>query len=139
MALEQNKRHNYRILANIHPEQRLAGHLNPLDISEEFVREQYRFCPHIIQYNIADMLRGEQERPTSRAGALPVILQVCVALLFLATGAFQIVMGDTLRRSKASVCRVVRQFFVSLVREDVNFPSIMPILSSTSSHNTSSS
>ena len=124
MALEENIRRRRRILANIHPDRRLADPLNPLDIPEECVRERYRFRPHTILY-IADMLRGELERPTARAGALPVILQVCVALRFLATGAFQIVVGDTLRLSKASVCRVVRQFCVALsrrMRDFIRFP-----------------
>ncbi len=85
MALEQNIHRMERILANIHPEQCLADPLNPLDIPEECVREQYRFRPHTILY-ITYMLRGELERPTARAGALPVILQVCVALRFLDTG-----------------------------------------------------
>ena len=56
------------------------------------------------------------ERPTLRSSPLPVLLQVRVALRFLATGSFLITVGDTVRSvSKSTVSRVVKHFIHSVI------------------------
>ena len=94
---------------------------NPMDIysNEEFVR-RYRFTKDTTTF-LVDLVREELERPTLRSCSLPVVLQVCIALQFYATGTFQHTVGDTLNISQSSVSKIVKAVSVALARKREQF------------------
>ena len=54
------------------------------------------------------LLQDDLTRGTLRSSALPVSLQVLVALRFYATGSFQQTVADTVAISKSTVCRCIK-------------------------------
>ncbi|KAJ8302567.1 hypothetical protein KUTeg_018963 [Tegillarca granosa] len=67
---------------------------NLLDIYDD-VELYYRFClPRNRLINLINELGGELEHVTRRRRAIPVELQVIVALRFLSSGSFQNLVGD---------------------------------------------
>ena len=95
----------------------LPDRQNPLEhLSEGEVRDRFRFYPETIIY-LTQTLRDDLERPTLRRSPLPVLLQVCIALRFLATGSYLLTIGDCVGSvSKASVSRVVHSVITSIIR-----------------------
>ena len=95
----------------------LRDRSNPLEeLSAHEVKERYRFYLETIIF-LVQTLNADLERPTLRSSPLPVLLQVCVALRFLATGSFLITVGDTVGSvSKSTVSRVVKHFIHSVIR-----------------------
>ena len=68
---------------------------NPLEMfTPPQIWARYRFRPATI-VRLAEMLSGELEHPTDNNHALPPLLQVCLALRYLSSGTFAIVVGDT--------------------------------------------
>lgn len=98
---------------------------NPLDyLNDDAVVSKYRLSRPLI-INLCNMFGDRLQRPTARSRALPVSLQVMVALRFYATGSFQAVIGDVHNISRASVSRVIsdmNQCLVQISRENICMP-----------------
>ena len=88
---------------------------NPLEQPADFLIKKYRLPRHEI-LRLSNELRGDLERETRRNNAVPVELQVCAALRFLASGSFQNVLGDTLSSSQSTLARTISAFTEALVR-----------------------
>ena len=88
---------------------------NPLEQPDDFLIQKYRLPRHEI-LRLSNELRGDLERETRRNNAVPVELQVCAALRFLASGSFQNVLGDTLSLSQSTLSRTISAFTEALVR-----------------------
>ena len=77
--------------------------INHLEIfNDKKVFKRYRFSKETIIL-ICDLVREDLERQTRRCHALPVEIQVLIALRFFATGAFLEVIGDTSGMDKGTV------------------------------------
>uniref|UniRef100_A0A914W3M1 DDE Tnp4 domain-containing protein n=1 Tax=Plectus sambesii TaxID=2011161 RepID=A0A914W3M1_9BILA len=64
-------------------------------------------------------------QPTTHSRASPTRIQVVAALRFYATGTFQLMVGDYMHLSKASICRIVRDVSYALARmmnQFIHFP-----------------
>ncbi|XP_052782913.1 putative nuclease HARBI1 [Mya arenaria] len=98
---------------------------NPLeDLREEEIFARYRFRPDTI-YFIVDLCQAAA-RDTGRCFAIPLVLCVLSYLRFLATGAFQLTVGDTVNLSQPTVsrvCRQVGQVLSALADRYISFPS----------------
>ncbi|XP_052792967.1 putative nuclease HARBI1 [Mya arenaria] len=98
---------------------------NPLeDLREEEIFARYRFRPDTI-YFIVDLCQAAA-RDTGRCFAIPLVLCVLSYLRFLATGAFQLTVGDTVNLSQPTVsrvCRQVGQVLSALADQYISFPS----------------
>lgn len=94
---------------------------NPLDYeTEEAIVGKYRLPRHII-IQLCQQFEYELKRPTLRSCALPVSLQIMVALRFFATGSFQDVVGDIHNISRQSVSYVLGDVVECLVRVANNY------------------
>ncbi|XP_052813040.1 putative nuclease HARBI1 [Mya arenaria] len=98
---------------------------NPLeDLREEEIFARYHFRPDTI-YFIVDLCQAAA-RDTGRCFAIPLVLCVLSYLRFLATGAFQLTVGDTVNLSQPTVsrvCRQVGQVLSALADRYICFPS----------------
>ncbi|XP_052817994.1 putative nuclease HARBI1 [Mya arenaria] len=98
---------------------------NPLeDLREEEIFARYRFRPDTI-YFIVDLCQAAA-RDTGRCFAIPLVLCVLSYLRFLATGSFQLTVGDTVNLSQPTVsrvCRQVGQVLSALADRYICFPS----------------
>ncbi|XP_064631643.1 putative nuclease HARBI1 [Lineus longissimus] len=122
------RRHNRPVLRYLMArgqERRLVDHQNPLEkYSAKGVKDRYRFLPDTIMVFV-EVFGTKLTRPTDRGHALPVILQICVCLRFLACGSFQIMVGDGDGQSKSSVCRIVKATMNEIIKymsEIIKFP-----------------
>ncbi|XP_061170751.1 putative nuclease HARBI1 [Saccostrea echinata] len=101
---------------------------NPLDyLDDEAIIRRYRLSRPLI-HDLCEQFQNELQRPTMRSHALPVSLQVMVALRFYATGRFQAVVGDVHNISRPSVCKLVKDMTQCLVNV-ANIHIRMPITS----------
>ncbi|XP_062579744.1 putative nuclease HARBI1 [Saccostrea cucullata] len=101
---------------------------NPLDyLDDDAIIRRYRLSRPII-HDLCEQFQNELQRPTMRSHALPVSLQVMVALRFYATGSFQAVVGDVHNISRPSVFKVVKDMTQCLVNV-ANIHIRMPITS----------
>ncbi|XP_052816426.1 putative nuclease HARBI1 [Mya arenaria] len=98
---------------------------NPLeDLREEEIFARIRFWPDTI-YFIVDLCPAAA-RDTGRCFAIPLVLCVLSYLRCLATGAFQLTVGDTVNLSHPTVsrvCRQVGQVLSALADRYICFPS----------------
>lgn len=99
---------------------------NPLEtLNEDEVFRRFRFRPRTIIF-IVGLIENVVTHRTKRSLALPPLLQVLVTLRFLATGAFQQLIGDSLNRiSQPTISRIVRRVtraLTSLVKDFIKFP-----------------
>lgn len=98
---------------------------NPLDfMDDDGLIRKYRMDRNSI-FEICDVLERDLARPTRRSGALPVSLQVIVALRYYATGSCQSVLADGHGISTMSVSRCVRDvsFCISQRMQDhIKYP-----------------
>ncbi|CAC5394665.1 HARBI1 [Mytilus coruscus] len=85
-----------------------------IDFSDEQLRQRYRFGRETIEF-LANELRGELERSTSKKAALSVERQVMIALRFYGSGSQTQVVGDTMGYDKSTVSRVVSDVTDALV------------------------
>ena len=83
------------------------------EYSEQQIKDRFRLDVRSIFY-LSNLLQPVLEHATRRSGALSTLLQILVALRFYATGSFQITIGDSLRLSKATVCRCVHAVSAAL-------------------------
>ena len=115
-----------RYLRRRGPDRILYDHQNPLErYPPSQFRDRYRFWPDTVVY-FCHILAPRLERPTERSNALPVILQVCTTLRFLACGSFLLTTGDCDGMSKSSVSRVLNAalpLICGLLPIHVKFPS----------------
>lgn len=89
---------------------------NPFDYeTEKAIFSKYRLPRHII-IQLCQQFEYELKRPTLRSCALPVSLQIMIALRFFATGSFQAVVGDIHNISRQSASYVISDVVESLVR-----------------------
>ena len=100
--------------------------LNPLERikSDEEIRIRFRFRRPTI-YQLDNILRPVIERPTNRSKALPTLLIICVALRFYGDGSFYLTVADTVRISRASAGRCVKQVTKALrelSKDYIKFP-----------------
>ncbi|XP_041355541.1 uncharacterized protein LOC121373154 [Gigantopelta aegis] len=80
---------------------------NPLeDMSAECVFQRFRFLPATIMY-ITGLLAVPLERRTLRNVSIPPLNQVLICLRFLACGSNQMLLGDAMNVSRASVGPIV--------------------------------
>ena len=96
--------------------------LNPLEVlrSEEDVRARYRFYRSTI-YSIMRLIFEDITRPTQKSMALPLIVILCSALHFFASGSLYLVLWDCLLISPASMCRCVHTVSEALVKKSKDF------------------
>ena len=88
-------------------EQVFHDHLNPLErYNDKQFLHGYRVRKDTARNLV--LLMPELYHATKRSHALEPILQLCVALRFLASGAYYMVIGDTANISEASVHRCVK-------------------------------
>lgn len=120
-----------RLKRLIRVEMYLKDRLNPLEnLLPNVVKENYRFNPETILY-LVHLLGPKLERKTRRSMALPVYLQVLIALCFLASGSHFKVIGDALQVSKSTVCicvEVVTTELVKMARQEIVFPSMSSLV-----------
>lgn len=89
---------------------------NPLGYeTEEAIVSKYRLSRRII-IQLCQQFEYELKPLTLRSCALPVSLQIMVALRFFATGSFQAVVGDIHNISRQSVSYVLSDVVECLVR-----------------------
>nr|XP_037279089.1 LOW QUALITY PROTEIN: putative nuclease HARBI1 [Rhipicephalus microplus] len=93
------------------------------DVPDHHLR-YYRFPREHIRA-LCTTLEPRLQRPTARSHALPVDVQVLLALRFYASGSFQFIVGDTVAVSQSSASRIVAQVtdaLCSLAAEYIRFP-----------------
>ena len=92
----------------------LVDRSNPLEnLLPDEVKGRFRFLPETI-YDICKLIGDKLMRNTKRSASLPVLWQILIALRYFATGADYIVIADTFKISKSSVCRCVWSVAVTL-------------------------
>ncbi|XP_064455042.1 putative nuclease HARBI1 [Ornithodoros turicata] len=97
---------------------------NPFEIYDDEMYERFRFHRRGVSV-IVDLVRDEMERKTKHSCAVPVELQVLVALKFLASGSFFITCGDTVHVHVSTASRIVRALVLALLHhlhKYVRFP-----------------
>jgi hypothetical protein len=98
---------------------------NPLDyIDDADIISKYRLSRPLI-LNLCQMFQNYLQRPTMRPHAVPVSLQIMVALRFYATGSFQQVNADVHNISNGSVSNItkdVTQCLNSICRQYIKIP-----------------
>ena len=111
----------------INREQVFHDHLNPLErYNEKQFIHRYRVHKDTTR-KLVVILMPELYRATKRSHALEPILQLCVALWFLAAGAYCMVIGDTANISEASVHRCVKAVvkgLLQIARQKLQMPSL---------------
>lgn len=89
--------------------------LNPLEnLSEVELITKYRFPGWAIQ-RITDIIEENVAHPSSKSGALPALLQVCVSLRYLASGSFQDSIGEHIGVHQTTVSRSFHRVINALV------------------------
>ncbi|XP_052814251.1 putative nuclease HARBI1 [Mya arenaria] len=83
-------------------------------LTDKELRAKYRFGKEGLQI-LTDQLEERLRTSTGKGCAMDPAEQVCIALRYYATGAFFDVVGDTMGRDKATVCRVVKHVTEGLV------------------------
>ena len=111
--------HNLRLRQNrraMRRERIFHNREDPLEsLGREEIRLRYRFWPETIVL-IVNLLWVELNPVTLRSHPIMPNLQVLIALRYLATGSYQLCVGDTVRVSQATVSRVVRRVCLGLQR-----------------------
>jgi hypothetical protein len=74
--------------------------------TNEELRKRYRFGREGIRY-ITELFRENLQRGTNKKTALTVEQQVMLTLMYLSSGSFMQVIGDTLGYDKSTLSRVV--------------------------------
>ena len=110
VMVQERGRRRHRI------ERVIRDRTNPLDfMDEDELVSRFRLNRQCILY-LCENLRIDLERPTERSMALPVSLQILIALRFYAKGNFQSETGDTLNVGRMSVSRSTHDVTNSIIR-----------------------
>ena len=89
---------------------------NPMDgMNERGIFSRYRFHSFTIHW-MCGLLQGDLERRTGRSKALPTLYIVLMGLQYLASGAFQMIVGDRILIHKSTASQVIREFLVAIGR-----------------------
>jgi hypothetical protein len=109
----------------------LRDYANPFEgLTPREIYKRFRFPPNVI-LRLVDIISPALERPTRRGAPMPPFMEVCVFLRFVASAAFYIVVGDTLRDTKgrptpaSTVCRAIHRVARALTQLSntyINFP-----------------
>ena len=95
----------------------IPDRMNPMEIlPREKIKQLYRFFPETIMY-ILSMVPDLRRRTTG----LPPLWALLATLRYLATGGFQILIGEMLRLSQSSVCRSLWQVVQCLLEHRHQF------------------
>ena len=88
-------------------ERTFRNRVNPLEtyVTNELY-DRFRFTRQGIMF-IASLIHGSLRNQTQRSFAVPPIIKLLLTLQFLATGSFQIVIGDDCGISQPTVCCIV--------------------------------
>ena len=99
----------------------LRDRLNPLEEwDEEECYTYLRFSPQSVMW-IVRLLADRLTRPTNRSGAIPALLQVVLALHYLASGAFLNVVRRMVHVSIPTASRVLWGFVSAVVNMRNNY------------------
>uniref|UniRef100_A0A0P4VXD6 DDE Tnp4 domain-containing protein n=1 Tax=Scylla olivacea TaxID=85551 RepID=A0A0P4VXD6_SCYOL len=91
---------------------------------EEFV-QRYRLSKECIHTLLGQVEPDLPRAKDGRGCSIPAYLQLLTAMMYFATGSFQICMADCLGMSAASVCKIVRSIstiLCTLARTYIKFP-----------------
>ena len=103
----------------------IQDRINPLEyLARAEVRVRYRFHPESIMILLGSIFNS-LDTPTNRSSPLPPLISLLVTLMFYASGAHFVVIGDIHGVSKASVCRAIKKVTAAIceLRHDhVKFP-----------------
>ena len=89
---------------------------NPMEnLSREQFQYRYRDTKEIAA-DLCNLLQDELNRPTRRSQALPVSLQLCIALKYFATGSFQQGTGD-IHGCTVPQCKVVHKVSAAICKK----------------------
>ncbi|XP_061172656.1 uncharacterized protein LOC133181987 [Saccostrea echinata] len=114
-AAHQRIRRNRRYARALPAPRVFRDRMDPLSYSDEELFERYRFRRPTILY-IHEELRFGSERETKRNMALSLILSLILCLRFLATGASQLLIGDSLHISRNAAGREIRAVTSLIIR-----------------------
>jgi len=90
------------------------------ELSDGEIYQMTRF-PHSAVQELCELMTDDLQRPSARAYALPVDMQVLAALQVYATGSVQWMIGRSCRLSQSSVSAAVSNVLNALVRTAPNF------------------
>ena len=129
MVLGRNRRRERRQNDPERPRRMYRDRENPLEMyTEKQVWARYRFRPQTIIL-LAGILSNALQHTTEHSMALPPLLQVCLALRYLSSGTFAIVVGDTVPRvSPPTAWRAIDRAVKAIVfvlgseRKQIKFP-----------------
>ena len=94
------------------------------DLNDEELLRRYRFDSQGIEF-LCDLVRDQLDFPTRKSRALSVETQVLTSLRYLASGAYQQVISDTLNISQSSASRSINRFVSAICthsREFITLP-----------------
>ena len=94
------------------------------DLNDDELIRRYRFDSEGIEF-LCDLLRDQLDYPTRKSRALSVETQVLTSLRYLASGAYQQVIADTLNISQPSASRCIDRFVSAICthsRDFIHFP-----------------
>merc|ERR1711970_724166 len=93
----------------VFPRRLIRDRINPLDfMNDRKIVKRYKLSRPMI-YELCDDLDDDLNHYTTRNAALPVVLQILVALRYFATGSFQTMIGDVHGVEQSTVSRVVER------------------------------
>jgi hypothetical protein len=106
-AVHRRLRRNLRYRSALPVPRVFRDRVDPLSYSDEELFESYtKFRRPTIMF-IHTEIQADLERPTQRNSALSPMLSLLLCLRFLATGATQLLIGDSLRISRNSAGREI--------------------------------
>ncbi|MEL7309456.1 MAG: hypothetical protein AAGK05_17445 [Pseudomonadota bacterium] len=88
---------------------------NPLDeMTNDQVYSRFRFDKHGVRF-LSQLLQTDLQAATFKSRAIPVEIQVCVALRYLSSNDFQIGVADDFNVSQTEVSLIVTKFLDEII------------------------
>ena len=95
-------------------EKSFRNRVNPLELyATNELYDRFRFTRHGIAF-LANLIQGALRNQTERSFAVPPIIKLLLTLRFLATGSFQIVLGDDCGISQPTVSSIVWRIIAAI-------------------------
>ena len=95
-------------------ERSFRNRVNPLELyATNELYDRFRFTRHGIAF-LANLIQGALRNQTERSFAVPPIIKLLLTLRFLATGSFQIVLGDDCGISQPTVSSIVWRIIAAI-------------------------